>query len=764
MCRFTLQIVMFIVLCAVSSMNRADDLDLLDPSTGEIDGTRALSIFPVRYEGPRSVEILDVPGCEVHMVSMSSRDARERVHPCGVWFLEDPGHYLYWVQSSDWRISPYAREVIYTAGPFQGSGFPGAAPVGPAGRVVPPRNVGSKSGYQLRLLQVEPYLVDGMMTQEMWRGVDLDRIGDGVLMPVGLTVAGLWDKRAERYVMFSRSFKTEHGQVREAPLEAPPDSHAFLVVKILRREKAPREGGKKIEVVAVRGADRFEPDLVAEHLYYVYSIWYDLPAGRVEVRAGTEEDVLEPTQIELEGGTIERVSGHLTPRPALDVELEISSLLSEHEAALEVRRLPSGEVVARRELAPDSWSERIEGLPRAPLEVEFQSVAGAVSKVVDLSDGSDGFVHLELDPVVLTGHVLLGDEPHTAELTFMTVQKQTQDVRTDENGRFELIALKAIRNVSIELDGVEMPPFVEFFPQAITGTTEHDFVVPDRRFTLRVVDAVTGAPIPDASIFVRNQYDEDGEPGYDMAVAQQVESDENGIARLPPLRAGELEARASADGYAQMQEPAITPIAEETEEGTLEIVLEPLGETVDLRLRLATGAPADGARVALVDSLANGSILVESTADSAGEVAVPVGMRGVLLIYHDQAAFMLRSWPTEPSDESMEWNLAAMPARPLVVRVLDPEGESAVRRAGLAVWVDGWRLSGLVLAWLTQTRGFADDNGFWSASNLPSGPVSILAYPLQARGAVASGGWDMLATEVPVPWPETLEVRATRIN
>ena len=107
---------------------------LLDPTTGEIGGKRALAIYALRYEGTNAVEVLDPPGCEVRMVSLPPEedDDTESVHPCGTWFLEKPGRYLYWIETDDWQMSPFSGKVIYSAGAFEGRGFFSGAPVGPA--------------------------------------------------------------------------------------------------------------------------------------------------------------------------------------------------------------------------------------------------------------------------------------------------------------------------------------------------------------------------------------------------------------------------------------------------------------------------------------------------------------------------------------------------------------------------------------------------------------------------------------------------------
>ena len=735
--------------------------ELLDPSTGELEGKTALAIYPVRYEGTSAKEILNPPGCEVRLLSAAREEGDvERVHPCATWFLEEPGVYLFWIETADWQISPFTEKVVYSARPFEGRGMPGATSLGPAGRLVLPDAMESNARYELRLLHAGPHQIDGLLRWELSRRVAIDQAEKGVLMPAGPTVGALWDRLAGRYVMLSPPFTTEHQRTREVPLGQPAADRAHLVAQIARHRPAFRVSEAPVDVSLVRGDKQQEPDFTVFLTENLYAFWYDLQPGQVELRAGTKEDVLEPIVLDLEPGMIERALGRLGPRPALDVELEMPSILRNEETRLEVRRLPSQEVVARRTLAPGSWSERIEGLPRAPLEVVFQSSAGSVSETVDLSDGENGFVHLDLDVVVLTGHVFLGDEPHPAKLTFTTIQKHSAVVETDTDGGFEVLALDPFRSVSIDLEGEELAPFVEYFPKAITGSTDRDFIVPDRRFVIRVVDAVSGRPIADAEVTIRNRYEAGDSESSEMAVMQQVRTDEEGTALSPPLRSGQLEAEAFAEGYSQMREPMVMKVEEEVEAAEMVIPLSALGESSELRLRLVDGRVAAGARVAMVDSLQDGFFLFESTADTEGVVALPSKVSGIVLIRHDQAGFLVHPWPPEVRQDDMEWQLPAAAGRPFTVQVRDAWGDETVRRAGITLWVDGWRLSGKPLAWLTDTRGFADNNGFWSTTALPPRPVSILAWHFTDRDAAASGSWDTLATEVALPWPEVVEARA----
>lgn len=41
--------------------------ELIDPSTGEIDGQMALAVYPARFEGRKAVEILGLEDCSLRL-------------------------------------------------------------------------------------------------------------------------------------------------------------------------------------------------------------------------------------------------------------------------------------------------------------------------------------------------------------------------------------------------------------------------------------------------------------------------------------------------------------------------------------------------------------------------------------------------------------------------------------------------------------------------------------------------------------------------
>jgi len=114
----------------------------------------------------------------------------------------------------------------------------------------------------------------------------------------------------------------------------------------------------------------------------------------------------------------------------------------------------------------------------------------------------------------------------------------------------------------------------------------------------------------------------------------------------------------------------------------------------------------------------------------------------------------LHLWmPLPPDDERQE-------VHDLEVRT--PSGEEPARQAELALWLDGFRLSGGALAWLTRSRPFTGPDGLWVGNNLPPRSVSVLAWSRQLHTEAASGSLDTLAREIPYPWASPATLRAVR--
>lgn len=721
----------------------------------------SVGVFPIRYGG-NSPEFLDPAGLEAHLKPPQDQDT-ELVFPAGQWIQPPSGWYYYWLQGG-WRMSPHAGLFSHSAS--AGAVMSPVATLVDAGRVrLPADDLNLGSDVVLELLHGGSYREQGFQRWEILLRKSADEIGAGVLLPAGPAVGALWNRSTRCYVALSRPFSVRARTTVAVPLEAPQNV-AQLVAEVRRDPETLGEERGDIELSVKLGDRQVPPDFKVLTANKVFAYWYNLAPGTARLRADSGRTAFESPPIELAAGSIERVDGQLAPWPALDVELDLPTGLVPEK--LEVRRLPSGDVVAEQALRPKDHDHRFEKVPPALLEVVLQTPVGAFSRQVDLSSGQDGSVLLEPDLLTLRGTVYHGDKPHPAKLTFTNTSRATREAEADEEGAYEVVSLSPLRMVSIELPGVKSAPYVDFFAPAIEESQELDFHLSDAEIQVKVTDAKTGKGVAKASVRLRNNYVIPGDPeaedeklrkDKERAVFQTIETDETGTAWLPPLRRGSVELTATAKGYARMEEPLKVEIPDEKVDQSFEMRIEPEGETAALRLRLPNGAPAANAEVMLLRSLSQSSPVFQGRTNAEGVIEPPAGAAGYLLARHPAAAFLVREWQPQEGGQGPEWTLPPLPGRPLTILVRDSSGRGPAPKAELALWVEGRRLSNLALGWLTGASPVTDANGYWRAANVPAGPVAVLGWVIGVRPEAEAGALDGQAKEVGMPWPEVVEVR-----
>lgn len=739
----------------------------LDPAEGEIDGRTALGMYPVQAGPSEKMEILDSTGCRIYLLSRSTFETFEK--PCGEWFLLPKDRYDYWAET-EWMISPWASKLVYVGGPFQKRGMSTAVRLGPAGRVELPKGFRPSAGRELRVIQLNPTSNDGSLKRAITRRVPFAEMETGVAMPAGKALAAVWSARSSSYVRLSRPFAVAPGKTVQPKLEEPPADRTHLVLQIVRHTAEHEVAGDSLAVRLV-DADGSEhaPDVRLATKEQVYAFFYDLPPTEVEIRVTAEGGRLDPVIVQLQPGTVERIVSRMavrSPGADLTVEVDLPTSLQHGDSRLEVLGLPAEERVAERELKSDRWQYHFQDLPPGTFRVKLHTELGTFSRQVELVLGDVGYLHLAPELVSLTGQVSFGDEEHPAHLRFLSVTGETLETETDPGGRYEAVSLEPIRNVSIRLEGVDKEPFVSFFPDPIDGTREMDFEVPKQRFEVRVTDALSGFPIGGANVVTRNRYSRDADDGgdgvreeHDMSVMQASRTDEDGLAVLPPLREGQLEIRADAEGYLAMREPVEVEVLSDDDERRIDVVLEPAGSEVNLTLRLPSGDPAAEARVVVAD-VAGRSLLVR-TADREGAVELPrEGPAGAarVIVTHPKTAFLLRPWENFEEDTAPRWTLDA-PSPRLGIRALDSSGETPVRHARIGLWIDGSFFADNLLHLLTRQPPRTDATGYWVAENLPLTPVGVVVWRSGEDNA-ATARLPSMAARLTPPWPDLVEIRA----
>lgn len=264
-------------------------------------------IMPGRYSEQGLENVILPIGFEVHLTPVE-QPGRELVYPAGIWFQPPPDHYRIWLEGED-RMSPHSSLMLYSGGRFKSRGIAAILAVTDAGRVRLREGLELRPDWDLRLLHAAPYRPG---RHELSRAAPAIEARDGLQMPAGPTIAGLWDHVLQRYVALSRPFQVPAGAMIDAPLEIPT-TEAHLVVQLRRK------GGGVIDdeatfFVAI-GDRRIEPETVVRTSFIVYGFWYDLPSGRATLHAGSNELYLEPQPFILRRGEGYRIVGEMEPRP-----------------------------------------------------------------------------------------------------------------------------------------------------------------------------------------------------------------------------------------------------------------------------------------------------------------------------------------------------------------------------------------------------------------------------------------------------------------
>jgi hypothetical protein len=239
----------------------------------------------------------------------------EITFPCGTWAQPPAGRYRVWVEGP-WTISPLTHVINFSSRPFQGSGMITSASTVAAGRVaLPPSFKRSRAGNSLRLLHGGKYLDQGFPRFELSRRHPVGEVGDGLLMPVGLSIGAIWDERSENYVALSRPFQVKHRETVVIPLEVPRANEAHLVVQVQRATGARNPSEMNLEISILGAGLAKLPDFQVSTADRAYAFWYGLGPGSVEIRAEAANGSFESQRIVLKGGEIGRFLGKMAETP-----------------------------------------------------------------------------------------------------------------------------------------------------------------------------------------------------------------------------------------------------------------------------------------------------------------------------------------------------------------------------------------------------------------------------------------------------------------
>jgi hypothetical protein len=276
---------------------------------------------------------------------------------------------------------------------------------------------------------------------------------------------------------------------------------------------------------------------------------------------------------------------------------------------------------------------------------------------------------------------------------------------------------------------------------------EHDFHLHDGRITVEVIDRATGEPIEGASVDFFNE----AEDGTASAVA--VETGEDGVAISGELRPGHVTISVWAEGYREHREEPLELTGDEVQ--PLLVGLELAGDSEIVDVVFDDGRRAISAELIVFDSLENGAPLWSGTTDHAGQSRVPSEFGGhLLLVRHEAGTSAIRRVPRTEEKGPLRI-LLAPPAPALSVQVVDRYGQP-VQRARIVLWIEGYRVQGAALGWLTHGRPRSDATGLWRGTGLSRSSVQALAFAPTAAAVARGGAWDATAQTINFPWRERI--------
>jgi Carboxypeptidase regulatory-like domain len=726
-------------------------VDALDPRKGEIDGKAALALWARSDTAEQA--LLDPHGMTVHFVPVAEPD-QEFVFPCGEWFSPPAGEYRFWLEGNG-QISPAQGVMGYAAAPFRGRGSVAMSEVVRAGTVALDQAVRLESDQDLRLLYVGVQNRSGAPQPEMSRRV-LARNESGVLMPAGPLLAGLYDEKANEYRWLTRPLGVPAGG--EVLVGPPKKRSGTDVFAILDRPK-PAVSFQEYDARAVLiGADgkALQADLLMPTAERLFAVWYGVEERVATLEIRSPSVFLPHREIALRPGKVETYRGKLRPLPQLSVQVDLpAELASREDGLITVSTFPERQKVAERPLARGGGRFLFEKLPVQQLEVVVDLPPWRFTERPDLSDGFDHQVEIYARGVRVSGTVYRGPKPHSAMVSFRFWtggDKYTLRVDTDSEGNYQAQFFRPTSVALVELDGAPGPPFIQMLSDSFEHDTALDFHLPGNSFSVRTVDAETGAAVTGAEVKYINYR---GAPGEDLrkVVGRRV-TDSKGRAALPPLTPGEVWLTASADGYREPEYLKV-PIDEDESGREIEVALEPEDSHGGrLSLLLPNGAPAGAAEVVATEG-SNGQGFWRGSAGPDGLVDLPARIQGSLLLAKSSLSGALaRVW----SGGDEEWTLPPA-APPLEVSVKRSWGDPAPW-ARIAVAIDGQVFTGALLQWLAGSSG-TDGRGLWLGSGLPQAPLRVVAWvpaddtPRDPVALVSSFG----VTAVP-PWPGIVELEA----
>lgn len=734
-------------LIATSASVQSDEIRLPDPKGGQINGIVAVMFWPAaNTEGGKVDTLLPADDCQVVLAPWTDFSA-ERRYRCGIWFQPPEGRYQSWLEMGEDRITPTTGTVNYSPAPFQGRGQGVVMPLHPAGRVALAEDVVLPPNAELSLINFDSCCTPPKLGNPFARRAiaSAPSLRTGLLVPTGRVFAGIFDRKTREAIAIARPLRVEKGKVATAAPRPPAVGTADVFVSLGRPDvRASRE----VDLVDLT-LDGKKPEALFDGSDRIYAAWFGVKSGTAQLSVVSKVLRLPTRTLKLTSRRVTTVREELQKLPDVAVSLLTPPGAFEGEMLrADVLHPAHGEPFRSAPILPGD-DMVLQALPAEPLDIVLSVGPWRFRERVDLSAGVNEKVHFDLQPILVTGEVFYGRERAAkAEVTF-DADDGVIRVKTDEGGRYQTTLWHGgdAWTAQVTVPGRPGPPFVEGFVQ-INESRRLDFHVPRTQYMVNVIDSDTGRGIAGAHISASNIFTRgsDGE----VTVLQRATTDDDGRAYLAPLRPGKLAIRARAEGYRDSAPVDGGTVQDAESRGKYEVRLQPVGETVQIQLRSSDGKPVGAAELWAVQATHGiQRPLWRGQSNADGVTEVPRNVDGAtLLIRSPLTASAVRPFRTDSFDRE----IVLQPAAPAIQVHAEP-------RTRIALWIDGVRVTGPAVTFLTWSSEVSDAEGNWSAKNLPPQPLRLLAWQRTPELEIATGLRDANAMTIPYPWPSIVTLQ-----
>jgi hypothetical protein len=736
------------VLIAISAPAHSDGIRLPDLKAGQINGIIAVMFWPANNTDGGNVDtLLPADDCQVVLAPWTDF-AAERRYRCGIWFQPPEGRYQAWLEKGGDRITPTSATFNYAPASFQGRGQGVVMPLHPGGQVALAEDIPLPPGAELTLINFDSCCAPPKLGNPFARRAiaSTPSLRSGLPVPTGKVFAGIFDRKTREAIAIARPVRVEAGKVATVAPRPPAVDTADVFVSLGRPDV---RASRDVDVVELT-LDGKKPEALFDGSDRIYAAWFGVKGGTAQLSVASKALRLSTRTLTLTSGRVVTVREELQKLPSVAVSLVTPSPAAFEGETLRVEVLhPSSAEPFRGTPIIPGEEVLLDSLPEALLDIVLSVGPWRFRERVDLTSGLSEKVRFDLQPIVISGEVFYGRERAVnAEVAFEADAGLVR-VQTDDAGRYQTTFWHGgdAWTVHVSVPGRHGPPFVDGFVQ-INETRTLDIHVPRTEYEVRVLDSESGRGIAGADVSASNVFTHGNEG--EMTLVQRATTDDDGHAYLAPLRPGKLAIRVRAEGYRESERIDGGTVRDIDSRGKHEVRLQPVGETVQVLLRMPDGRPVGAAELWAVRATHGiQRPLWRGQSNGDGVASVPRNVDGAtLLIRSPITASAVRPFRADFSDPQ----IVLQPPAPAIQATAEP-------RTRIALWIDGVRVTGPAVTFLAWSSEASDAEGNWSAKNLPAQPLRLLAWQRASEQEIVAGLRDANAITIDYPWPSIVTLR-----